>query len=57
MEKAIVIKGKASEIDKIVKENAIRVKMGLITIGPQPEKNVSSRKKTEPEKDSKEVLL
>lgn len=56
MEKTIIIKGKSSEVDKIIRENSIREKRGLISIEAQTEKaNVSPRKKGSVDKDSKEI--
>ena len=51
MEKVIIIRGKATEVDKIVQENRIRKEMGLISIEEVAPK--SSEKREIPEKREK----
>lgn len=61
MEKVIIIRGKATEVDKIVQENRIRKEMGLISIeegSPKSseKKEISDKKeKLSPETDSKNI--
>lgn len=59
MEKSIIIKGDSREVNKIIQENSIRVKMGLISLEDHKatEKDVAIPKneKKEPAKDTKEL--
>lgn len=51
MEKVIIIRGKATEVNKIVQENRIRKELGLISIEDESPK--SSEKRDIPDKKEK----
>lgn len=61
MEKVIVIRGKATEVNKIIQENRIRKEMGLISIeegrpkSPEKREYPENREKKSPVMDNKNV--
>ncbi|MDU7622286.1 MAG: hypothetical protein E7K32_07785 [Bacteroides stercoris] len=61
MEKVIVIRGKATEVNKIIQENRIRKEMGLISIkegrpkSPEKREYPEKREKKSPVMDNKNV--
>lgn len=61
MEKVIVIRGKATEVNKIIQENRIRKEMGLISIeeghpkSPEKRESPEEREKKSPVMDNKNV--